>query len=719
MTTRADVLEHPARPVPVTWKTVTADFGRLLGLAFALAVAVGLLLTAATVALPAPLPQAASPAEPSKATSGCFLMRRGHDQPWTAAPMLDTELRARVSGVVLRATLRQRFRNASDEWVEGVYVFPLPERAAVDHLLMKVGERTIEGQIREREQAQAEYQQAKDSGRKASLVEQERPNIFTTSVANLGPGEELVVEIELQETLAFDEGEVRLRFPLVVGPRYVPGSELLAGLTGRGWSPDTNAVPDGSRITPPVLPPWEAPRNAVKIEVELDAGFPVEKLVSRYHPVLSEARGEGRYRVRLRDALAPADRDFELAWTPQPGSMPRSAVFTEQRGGSTYALLTLFPPVGPAVAAARLAREVIFVIDTSGSMEGLSIQQARQALTLAIDRLRPGDRFNVIRFSHTMDVLFESARPVTPEAQATARGWVQHLRASGGTEMAPALEAALVGSDDPGLVRQVLFLTDGAVGNEDQLFGIIRQRLGDTRLFTVGIGSAPNGHFMAKAAEFGHGTFTYVGDVREVEQKMGRLFEALESPVLTGIDVSWPVGTAVEAWPQRVGDLYLGEPVVVGARLEGKADSVTARGRRGALAWETTLPLTQARHGDGVAVLWARRKVQSLLDSLHDGANAEEVRQQVVALGLEYHLVTKHTSLVAVDVTPARPEGVGLQSAAVPTNLPHGWSYDAVFGELPRTATLAPLHAALALLSLVLALFLLYADRAWRAGARS
>ena len=724
MTTRVEALEAAARPVPVTWRTLVADFGQLLGRALALAVAIGLLLTAATVALPAPLEaqvpggQAQASVEPARATSGCFLMRRGHDQAWAAAPVLETQARFRVSGLIARATVAQRFRNATDEWVEGVYVFPLPEQAAVDHLLMKVGERTIEGQIRERAQAKAEYQQAKAEGKKASLVEQERPNIFTTSVANLGPGEELSVEIELSETLGFDEGEVRLRFPLVVGPRYIPGSEALAGLAGSGWSADTDAVRDASRVTPPVLPPGEAPRNPVAIDVTLDAGFPVEKLLSRYHPVVTEARGEGRYHVRLRDALAPADRDFELAWTPQPGTLPRSAVFTEEHGGSTYALLTLFPPVGPAVTAARLPREVVFVIDSSGSMEGLSIQQARQALALAIDRLRPGDRFNVIRFSDTMDALFDSPRPVSAETQSDARRFVERLRASGGTEMRPALEAALVGSDDPRLVRQVVFLTDGAVGNEDELFGVIRQRLGDTRLFTVGIGSAPNGHFMTKAAEFGHGTFTYVGDAREVEEKMGRLFGALESPVLSHVEVSWPIGAAVEAWPQRVPDLYLGEPVVVSARLEGRAEGVVVRGRRGAEPWEAILPLSRTRPSEGVAVLWARRKVQSLVDSVHDGADAEEVRQQVVALGLEHHLVTKHTSLVAVDVTPARPEGASLQSTAVATNLPNGWSHAAVFGELPRTATPAPLHTALALLCLVLALVLLYADRTWRAGAR-
>jgi Ca-activated chloride channel homolog len=717
MTKRAVVVEGTGGEGPVTWKGVAKDFATFIGWALVVAVAVGVLLIGASAAFPAPLETGC--AAPERVTSGSFLMRRATGEPWAEAPTLSTEVSFQVAGVVARASVRQRFRNATDGWVEGVYVFPLPESAAVDHLLMKVGERTIEGQIREREQAKAEYKQARDEGRKASLVEQERPNIFTTSVANLGPGEDLVVEIEFQQTLAFDEGEVRLRFPLVVGPRYIPGQAILEGIEGLGWSLDTTAVPDASRVTPPVLPPGGARRNPVAIDVELDAGFPVQELLSRYHAIVSEDRGEGRYHVRLRDSLAPADRDFDLAWRPQPGTMPRGALFREERDGATYALVTLFPPVGSQVETARLPREVVFVIDTSGSMQGLSLRQARVALLLAISRLRSADRFNVIRFSDHTEALWESTRPATAENRRAARGWVARLAANGGTEMAGAIEAALVGSDDPGLVRQVVFLTDGSVGNEDQLFGIIRARLGDTRLFTVGIGSAPNGHFMTKAAESGHGTFTYVGDVREVEQKMGRLFAILESPVLTRIEMTWPAGADVETWPARVPDLYLGEPVVVSARIRGELDQVAVTGRRGAEAWTTALAVADGGCGPGAAVLWARRKIEALLDSEHEGADREEVRRGVVAVGLEHHLVTKHTSLVAVDVTPSRPGDASLSSGAIPTNLPHGWRYGGVFGELPQTATTASQDALLGLLALLAAATLLLADRSWRTGSRS
>jgi Ca-activated chloride channel family protein len=707
MKATADVLEK--RPGAPTWPRVAAEFGRLIGRAFVAAIALGLLLTLAATAFPAPAPT------PREATSGCFLTRRGPGQPYAPAPTLSTDVHFRVFGVVARATVVQRFRNDTEDWVEGIYVFPLPESAAVDHLRMQAGERVIEGVIRERAEARAEYERAKETGHRAALVEQERANVFTSSVANLGPGEEVRVEIEFQDMLPFDEGEVRLRFPLVVGPRYIPGRPVTEGPSGLGWSANTTEVLDASRITPPVAAPGEAWKHAVRIEVDLDAGFPIERVESRYHAAVSERASESRYRVRLRDEEVPADRDFELAWKAASGSVPRSALYKEVRGDATYALLTLFPPTGAGAEESRLDREVVYVIDTSGSMEGASIQQARQALLLAVDRLRDGERFNVIQFNSWTDQLFSEARTVTEETRGAARAYVSRLVANGGTEMAGALEAALVGSEDPTRVRQVVFLTDGSVGNEDALFGLIRQRLGDTRLFTVGIGSAPNGHFMAKAAEFGHGTFTYIGKLEEVAEKMTRLFQVLESPVLTDVEVRWPVSAAVEAWPQTAGDVYTGEPVVLSARLTGVAEEVVVAGRRGAQPWLATLSMADGRAGVGMAVLWARRKVQGLLDSRHEGVPAEEVRAAVVAIGLEHHLVTPHTSLVAVDVTPARPQGAPLDPRAVPTLLPAGWSHEAVFGQLPQTATSAPLHFAAMVAALALAALLFSAGR--RAGA--
>ncbi|MCQ3923437.1 MAG: marine proteobacterial sortase target protein [Rhodocyclaceae bacterium] len=500
-------------------------------LAFAIGLATSIAL-AGIVLLLAHDAQAAElvPMKPKEVQQGTLLLKS--EGATLAVPAVATEAEIRVSGIVARAVVRQTYRNPYDTWFEGLYVFPLPENAAVDHLRMKVGDRIIEGDIQERQAARAQYEQAKSSGRRAALVEQERPNIFTTSVANIPPRGEIVVEIEYQQTLRYDSGSFSLRFPMVVGPRYIPGAPAEGQGAGTGWAQNTDQVPDAARITPPVLDPAKhAPTNPVRLKVVLDAGVPLARVDSPYHAIVQrETEGGGRV-IELAEGSVPANQDFELTWTPAASHAPQAALFTEQLGDKRYALLMVMPPA-KEVAAARLPREVVFVIDTSGSMSGSSIAQAREALELAIARLSERDSFNVIEFNSYAKALYDDARPATAANRDNAVRWVRRLQAQGGTEMALALNLALNGRENPGRVRQVIFLTDGAVGNEDGLFKLIKDKLGDSRLFTVGIGSAPNSHFMGKAAQTGRGTFTYIGRIEEVKEKMGQLFAKIESPVL-------------------------------------------------------------------------------------------------------------------------------------------------------------------------------------------
>ncbi|BBO22351.1 MAG: marine proteobacterial sortase target protein [Rhodocyclaceae bacterium] len=621
--------------------------------------------------------------KPKEVQQGTLLLKS--EGATLAVPAVATDAEIKVSGIVARAVVKQTYRNPYDTWFEGLYVFPLPENAAVDHLRMKVGDRIIEGDIQERQAARAQYEQAKSSGRRAALVEQERPNLFTTSVANIPPRGEIVVEIEYQQTLRYDSGSFSLRFPMVVGPRYIPGAPAEGQGAGKGWSPNTDQVPDASRITPPVLDPAKhAPTNPVRLKVVLDAGVPLARVDSPYHAIVQRETEGGGGIVELAEGSVPANKDFELTWTPAASHAPQAALFTEQLGDKRYALLMVMPPA-KEVAAARLPREVVFVIDTSGSMSGSSIAQARDALELAIARLSERDSFNVVEFNSYAKALYDDARPASAANRDNAVRWVRRLQAQGGTEMALALNLALNGRENPGRVRQVIFLTDGAVGNEDGLFKLIRDKLGDSRLFTVGIGSAPNSHFMSKAAQTGRGSFTYIGKIEEVKEKMGQLFAKLESPVLKGVDIAWP--GAVEAWPKRVPDLYLGEPIVVSAEFDKLDGDIKLSGLRGDTPWSATLPVATAREGRGMGVLWAREKIASLIDSQRDGAKEEDVRDAVVEVALAHHLVSKYTSLVAVDKTPVRPKEDELQSGAIPTNLPEGWEYGKVFGELPQGAT--------------------------------
>ena len=478
-----------------------------------------------------------------RVTEGTLFWRSAEQSTPVPAPTLETEVNIVVTGIVARASVRQSFTNPSQAWAEGIYVFPLPEDAAVDRLRMKIGDRLVEGVIQERAAAKAQYEQAKQEGRRAGLVEQERPNIFTTSVANIAPGAAISIEIEYQQTVRYDSGQYRLRFPMVVGPRYIPGSPGAGPSSGRGWSPDTDRVADASRITPPVEHPSRGPLNPVSLTVSLDPGVPLARLTASYHAVQTTPLADGRFRVELARGPVPADRDFELVWQPSTEAAPIATLFTERKGTDAFAILMVTPPASGAPDAPRLPREVIFVLDNSGSMHGASIEQAKAALKLALDRLQPGDTFNVIRFNHTTDAVFSTAQAATAANLATATRYVGRIKADGGTEMLPAMRQALDGGEHPGRLRQVIFLTDGAVGNEAELFAAIHDRLGDSRLFTIGIGSAPNSHFMREAARLGRGTFTYIGSINEVREKMVALFAKLESPALTDVEIE-PVASA-------------------------------------------------------------------------------------------------------------------------------------------------------------------------------
>ena len=677
---------------------VYRDVARLAAEAFAVGLIVSLALALAIFIVSTQAEAAESNAGPGQ---GALMLQSAAGVAPVAAPLLFTDVDIVVSGMTARTTVTQRFSNPTTEWREGVYVFPLPEKAAVDHLEMKIGQRRIEGQIRERGEARAAYEQAKTEGRKATLVEQERPNVFTTSVAHIGPGEDVTVTIEYQETLRYDTGAFRLRFPMVVTPRYIPGSIAVEGEPGTGFGVNTDQVPDAERITPPVLHPDGGFINPVTISIALNAGFALAKIDSPYHRIDVSESADHRYAVTLASGPVPANRDFELVWTPDVAAAPGAAVFAEHKDGKTYALAMIVPPAPAAGSAApRSPREAVFIIDTSGSMEGTSIRQAKQALQMALDRLSPGDRFNVIEFNSVTKALFGAPVPVDHNTIAKARTFVAALRARGGTEMKPALEAALTDDAAPGFVRQVVFLTDGAVGNEGELIQLIRARLSDRRLFTIGIGSAPNSFFLTKAAQYGRGTFTSIGDVREVAEKMGALFTKLESPVLTDIAISWPGKT--EVWPREPGDLYAGEPIVVVAKTDAPDGSVTITGMRAGVPWSARVPLSAGAFEPGIGVLWARAKIEALTDALRGGESEMDVRKAVIEVALAHHLVSTYTSLVAIDVTPTAPPGTASGKSALPTNLPEGASFEAIFGGA-QTATPATLHLLLGLVTLLLA----------------
>lgn len=630
----------------------------------------------------------ASLLQPGDARSGSLLLKE--DGAATEAIRLGTDVDITVSGPTLRARVTQVFRNPTRDWVEATYVYPLATNGAVDTLKMVVGDRVIVGDIKERQQARVVYEQARSAGQKAALTEQERPNIFTNSVANIGPGETVLVQIEYQEPVHQSGNEYSLRLPLVVAPRYNPAPIVQSvdfRQDGSGWGTTTsNPVPDRDRISPPVLDPARnAPVNPTSITVRLKAGFALGEVRSHHHNVKTESPDNATRIITLADGTVPADRDFELTWKPAADKAPSVGLFREHVGDADYLLAFVTPPSAEQATQKPLPREVVFVIDNSGSMGGTSIVQAKASLLYALGRLQPNDRFNVIRFDDTMDVLFPASVPADPAHLGEALGFVNGLQARGGTEMVPAMRAALTDKlGDTNMVRQVVFLTDGAIGNEQQLFETITAMRGRSRVFMVGIGSAPNTYLMTRAAELGRGAFTHIGSVEQVEERMRGLFAKLENPAVTGLSAKFSDAKA-DVTPAIIPDVYRDEPLVLAARLDKLAGSLEIKGRVGDRPWSVTLPLQNAAEGKGLSKLWARRKIgdAEVARTLRE-MTPEESDKAILALALDHQIVTRLTSLVAVDKTPSRPEGEPLKLSELPINLPAGWDFEKVFGERPH-----------------------------------
>lgn len=640
----------------------------------------------------------ASLLQPGDARSGSLLLKE--DGAHVEAIRLGIDVDITVSGPTLRARVTQIFRNPTKDWVEATYVYPLPAGGAVDTLKMVVGDRVIVGDIKERQQARVIYEEARRAGQKAALTEQERPNIFTNSLANIGPGETVLVQIEYQEPVHQSGNEYSLRLPLVVGPRYNPAPIVQSvdfRNDGSGWgATHSDPVPDRERVSPRVLDPANtAPVNPTSITVRLKAGFALGEVSSHHHNVKVESPDNATRIVTLADGAVPADRDFELTWKPDAEKAPSVGLFRERVGDADYVLAFVTPPSAEQATPKPRPREVVFVIDNSGSMGGTSIVQAKASLTYALSRLQPTDRFNVIRFDDTMDVLFPASVPADAAHVRDATSFVDALQARGGTEMVPAMRAALTDKlGDTGMVRQIVFLTDGAIGNEQQLFETINAMRGRSRVFMVGIGSAPNTYLMTRAAELGRGAFTHIGSVEQVEERMRGLFAKLENPAVTNLSAKFSDAKA-DLTPAIIPDVYRDEPLVLAAKLDKLAGSLEIKGRVGDRPWSVTLPLQNAAEGKGLSKLWAKRKIgdAEVARTMRE-MTPEESDKAILALALDHQIVTRLTSLVAVDKTPSRPEDTPLKLSELPINLPAGWDFAKVFGERqPLPTQLRERHA--------------------------
>jgi Ca-activated chloride channel family protein len=600
-------------------------------------------------------------------------------------PLEHTSVTIQVTGNLQRAIVRQVYGNPSTEPIEAVYVFPLPEDGAVDMMDMYIGDRLITGRIYERDAARAIYEEAVSSGQTASLLEQERPNIFTQSVGNILPGDSITIVISYVATVSCDDGAYTLSFPMVVGPRFIPGEP--AGSSGTGWSPDTRLVPDASRITPRVVPEGTRSGYDIDLSVTLDTGFPVGQIRSLNHSVEQDRNDDGTVTVELaRDDEIP-NRDFVITYSSTSDRIEPAVLATNGDLGGHFMLIVQpeveFDPDDIA------PKEMFFVVDCSGSMSGQPMEVAKETVRQFVRGMNPDDSFQIIRFSEDASGMSDHPLENTPENVETGIDYIDALYGEGGTMMIEGIRAAVGYPSDPSRMRFVIFLTDGYIGNEAEILGELQTTLGeDTRLFSVGVGSSPNRYLIEGLAEEGRGAAYYVGLNEDPSSAVSSIYEKINNPYLVGIDIDWGNLKVTEVYPSTIPDLFAGQPLVVTGRYTAPGRGhVRLSGEVGGREWSRSMNVElpgRDESNDAIATLWARRKIHDLTRLMYNSYGYEEYSQEVVDLitdvALDYRIMSSYTSFVAVCEEVRTVDGRPV-TVEVPVNMPEGVSYQGVFGE--------------------------------------
>lgn len=576
-------------------------------------------------------------------------------KPLGDCPLRHTDVSVEISGMVARTTVRQKFHNPFEQKIEAVYIFPLSADGAVDRMTMVIGKRRIRGEIRDRDEARVIYESAKAEGKVASLLEQQRPNIFTQSVANIEPGVEIDITISYCETLKWVDGEYQFAFPMTVAPRYFPGMTGDTAAGGAAKSPATIANAD--RMTPPLAPEGTRAGHDLSLTVMLNAGIPIKRLESRQHEidVQFSAADKSRAVVKLKNRSTIPNKDFVLVYQTAGDTISDTFLTHTDRRGKFFTLV-LQPPkrVQPK---AVVPKEILFAIDKSGSMAGFPIETAKRAMRACIEGAHEDDTFNLICFEGGTSCCFPKPVPNTEENRRVALDYLDRLSGDGGTEMMKALKKCLAGSTGSDRLRVVCFMTDGLVENDMEIIDAVRRHAGTTRVFAFGIGSSVNRYLLDGMARAGRGEVHYVLKGFEAAEAAEKFHQRIRTAVLADTRVDFGQAVIEDVYPRTILDLFSAKPIVICGRYTGAGPTtITLSGRTGEGRFERKVAVQLPADEPGnevLASLWARAKVAELVE--HDliggqqGRPDPEVRRTVLALGLAYQLLTPFTSFVAVD----------------------------------------------------------------------
>lgn len=605
-----------------------------------------------------------------------------------AFTLTNTDVKGKISGNIARVEVTQTFQNPYDKPLEAIYVFPLPDQAAVDDMEIQIGDRVIKGDIKKREEAKEIYERARQQGRTAGLLEQERDNIFTQSLANIKPGEQIKVTIRYTESLKFEKGDYEFVFPMVVGPRYIPGSAI----DPQG---DTMQVPDASRINPPVVKPSTRSGNDIKVSLQIEAGIPIRNLYSTSHRLNVRNQGEA-IALQLAAGDNIPNKDLILRYQVSGDRTQPTVLTTETDQGAHFASYVI-----PAVtyrADEIVPKDVVFLMDTSGSQSGDPIVKSKELMRRFINGLNPNDTFTIIDFASTTRQLSSTPLANTASNRQKALSYINNLDANGGTELMNGINAVnKFPAARDGRLRSVVLITDGYIGNDNEVIAAVQKNLKPgNRLYSFGVGSSVNRYILERLAEVGRGTVQVVRQDESTTEVAEKFFRQINNPVLTNIQVQWQgEGAAPEIYPQIIPDLFAEQPLVLFGRKSDRANGklkitgVAAGGER----YEQTLDVNFGKSNSnlGIAQLWGRAKIKSLMNQMF-GGEVKSLVDAVTQTALNYRLLSQYTAFVAVsEEVRVNPDG-GKITVQVPVELPEGVSYEGIFGA--NTADKAVSYAA-------------------------
>ncbi|MEB3827916.1 VIT domain-containing protein [Phormidium sp. CCY1219] len=592
-------------------------------------------------------------------------------------PLQHTKVNARIAGNLSRVEVTQTFENPFNDPLEAVYVFPLPDEAAVDDMEIVIGDRIIKGDIKQREEAQRIYEEARQQGRTAGLLEQERANIFTQSLANIKPGEEIKVTIRYTDSLNFEGGNYEFVFPMVVGPRYIPGSPR-----DNNGMVNTDRVPDASRITPPVLPPGTRSGHDIDVTVEINAGMPIFDLRSPSHTIRQSQTGE-----TVRISLAPEDtipnKDLILRYRVSDDRTQATVLTQGDDRGGHFAVYLI--PALEYETNEIVPKDVVFLMDTSGSQSGDPLLKSKELMRRFINGLNPDDTFTIIDFSNRATALSPQPLSNTVQNRRRAMNYIDDLDANGGTELLNGIQTVLnFPPTEGGRLRSIVLLTDGYIGNENEVIAEVQRQLKPgNRLYSFGVGSSVNRFLLDRLAEVGRGTSQVIRQDEPTAEVAERFFRQINNPVLTNIEVEWEgSGAPAEVYPSVAPDLFAQQPLVVFGRKADRArgqlrvTGMTANGDR----YEQLFRMAFDEGGNpAIAQLWARQRIKDLMGQMYGGETKSGV-DAVTDTALAYRLLSPYTAFVAVsEEVRVDPDGT-TRRVQVPVELPEGVSYEGVFG---------------------------------------